>query len=344
MLWVRRISVQIHINNIIGGKYADTKNLKHWISKLRSDVFKFIVVCNNPDLVEELKSLPVVLIESIWNNNFAEQRNIALEYSKNNNGDFIIWLDHDDRLNEESIEQLNNDKFHQFLIGKTEPLFCPVQIKDGVILNQARVFPVTKEIQWIGAIHEQLNIRANTRHILSSIKIIHEGYTEDNKDIKADRNLEILESEPPSFSKSYHMAKTMTIQGRSHEAERWYLDALKYPVTEDVKNEILLNLGSLASLRRDNIAGLHYFLHCGFPEAMVHSGVLMETFEKYISSWVFAGWISEKEHSDIKKQIESATKIIYLAYKNKYLNMKNDTVVVRDIENVRKFVEGKLDA
>ena len=132
-----------------------------------------------------------------WINDFSAARNFSLEHCT---GDWILYLDADERLSGKSINQLKK------LTGKKDKVayYCQVCSVDEVnnrpsIMSYVRLFPNEKALRFEGAIHEQIeySLKQNKIRIANSaIEIIHIGYnlTKDGLILKAKRNLDILSS------------------------------------------------------------------------------------------------------------------------------------------------------
>jgi glycosyltransferase involved in cell wall biosynthesis len=168
-----------------------------------------------------------------WINDFAAARNFSLE---NCSGDWILYLDADERLAAKSIRQLkkltsNKDK---------TAYYCQVCSIDEVnnrpsIMSYVRLFPNDKALRFEGAIHEQIefSLKQNKIKISNSpIEISHIGYnlTTEGLAAKAKRNLEILLSEYQKKNTSYYafqLGQTYGIMGDKQEAVKYFKIAVR---------------------------------------------------------------------------------------------------------------------
>jgi len=142
-----------------------------------------------------------------WINDFAAARNYSLVHSK---GDWILYLDADERITKNSINELKKITFTK----KKAAFFCLVSSIDEVndrpsLMSYVRLFPNDKKISFEGAVHEQIepSLRRNHFEIHNSgIEILHVGYNLDKErlNLKAKRNLEILLHEYKKHHTSYY--------------------------------------------------------------------------------------------------------------------------------------------
>ncbi len=139
-----------------------------------------------------------------WIKDFSAARNYALSKST---GDWILYLDADERLNENSKNELlrltqnNKDLGINCIINNIDE-----QTNTPKLMKYIRLFRNSKNISFSGKAHEQIepSLFANKYEIIdSTIEIIHLGYNvcEEELLIKADRNLELLLSDYKTSSK-----------------------------------------------------------------------------------------------------------------------------------------------
>ncbi len=168
-----------------------------------------------------------------WVNDFSAARNYALEKSK---GNWILYLDADERLSPESVVELKKLTSHE----KTEAYYCRVVSIDDVknrpsVMSYVRLFPKYGSTMFEGAVHEQIeySLERNDCTIKDSgIDIIHVGYniSEDEIRRKAERNLSILKDEFARDSSSYYalqLAQTYGILQDKDKAVFYFTEALK---------------------------------------------------------------------------------------------------------------------
>lgn len=130
-----------------------------------------------------------------WIDDFSAARNFAL---KNSSGDWILYLDADERLLPESIEELKKISKTKDKIGWRCLVDCPDSHNDKPsAIKYPRLFKNSSSIQFTGSVHEQIieSLRKNNYKIKDSeIKILHVGYDVPYEELqeKARRNLRLL--------------------------------------------------------------------------------------------------------------------------------------------------------
>ncbi|MBW2624526.1 MAG: glycosyltransferase [Deltaproteobacteria bacterium] len=188
----------------------EAENLEISLGPIR-DCFDEIVIVDtgSKDHTPELaRSFGARVIQTNWGDDFAAARNMSIKEAR---GDWILWLDGDNRLTPRDIEEIR-----QHLDFKKESvLWCLEEVEpEGEQLMQKRVFPNRPEVKFKGRVHEQLVHPAHYRSIFTAVKIYHWGYkdrAEARK--KGERNLRILqamaEEEPGDAYVNYQLGKTL---------------------------------------------------------------------------------------------------------------------------------------
>jgi glycosyltransferase involved in cell wall biosynthesis len=134
------------------------------------------------------------LIETPWNNSFSEARNRAISAS---NGDWIFWMDADDRLDTASRARL---RALWQTSGKQVAFFRIVNQRPGTFgseFMQPRLFPRAEGVCFEGRVHEQIVFSAARQHLpmanYGNITILHNGYaSEEMHRAKARRNIPLI--------------------------------------------------------------------------------------------------------------------------------------------------------
>jgi glycosyltransferase involved in cell wall biosynthesis len=168
-----------------------------------------------------------------WINDFAAARNFSLNQAT---GDWILYLDADERLSDESIEELKR-------ITSASPssaFKCKVVSINNInrhhsVMSYARLFPNAPGVRFTGKVHEQIEdslINNNYPVLSSTVEIIHLGYNVNENELKnkAERNLSILKEEYKLSGSSYYsfqLGQTLGILNRKQEAESCFCEALK---------------------------------------------------------------------------------------------------------------------
>jgi len=137
----------------------------------------------------------VLLLQNSWQDSFARARNQALEQAL---GQWIFWLDADDRLPQETIDLVNQLKTTtpDRLIGFEVVNRLRDSVEGGPRFLQIRMFPRLQGLCWEGTVHEQIESSAQKLGLESihyTVCIEHHGYSnpELNKK-KALRNLPLI--------------------------------------------------------------------------------------------------------------------------------------------------------
>jgi len=167
---------------------------------------------------------------SLWKNDFSAARNVSLSYAT---GDWILWLDADERLMPESLPKLA-----ALCRRGLEPVLYNVNIKnlqkDGhnyALSRSHRLFNNRPGIRFTGQIHEQISpsaFKIGAVEKESGIWIYHTGYsfTGEQAEKKEHRNRQILENyvirEPENAFAHFTLAQHYDLNGELDNALRHY--------------------------------------------------------------------------------------------------------------------------
>jgi glycosyltransferase involved in cell wall biosynthesis len=166
-----------------------------------------------------------------WVNDFAAARNYALSKST---GDWILYLDADERLDSKSINEVRN-----ILEKKTKfGFYCTVQNIDtdesrDNSFRYIRYFINSKGIEFTGKVHEQIEeslVKNEYQLLNSNIIINHIGYnvSKEEKQKKAKRNLDLLLEEYKNNNSGYYafqLGNTYKVLKDFENAKKYYLTA-----------------------------------------------------------------------------------------------------------------------
>jgi tetratricopeptide (TPR) repeat protein len=242
-------------------------NLEACLQSARGLVDETIVVdTDSTDRTKEIAGrLGARVYNFEWVDSFAAARNESLRHAT---GDWIFWLDADDRLDETSRGKLRSlfaelkDETagylmkHQSLTGSSS----------GVILvaDQVRLFPNHPDIRWQYRVHEQIApavARLGGELRPTDIVIRHTGYSEEVvKARKLDRNLRLLELDniehPDDPSVMFHLAWTYQAKNRPADAVPLVRRALQVsdPVSRTTGSIYAVLVVCLRQLRQDDEA------------------------------------------------------------------------------------------
>ncbi len=203
-----------------------------------------------------------------WSNDFSAARNFALSKST---GEWILYLDADERLSERSVDELKKIVSSGNLTG------CKCKVKNPDDFNgkpnymrYTRLFPNNPSNRFTGAVHEQIDdsLLENGYEIIETgIEIIHTGYNVPYEEIqqKAQRNLIILKKEFEKNDSAYNafqLANSFSILKNYSEANRYYLLAVEGSIKKEYKAHAYLNLSDY-ELKRHNVNGALEYLNAG---------------------------------------------------------------------------------
>lgn len=138
----------------------------------------------------------VILSEQIWNNNFAEIRNMMIEKSS---GDIIFMIDADEYLDiTTDIKKLKETINILFSSINTPFAICPI-ISDSTgseFIHLRRIFRKKDKLHYVGYVHEDIRSLdgKEIELVYSNVILNHDGYNEKivRKKNKINRNLTLL--------------------------------------------------------------------------------------------------------------------------------------------------------
>lgn len=170
-----------------------------------------------------------------WIDDFSAARNFA---NSKATGDYILWLDADDRVPAESAKLIRHgmDNPSERMLRKN--CFFTLKLENtiegkphGETVYQARIFPNLPEIKWEGAVHESLIPSLHRLKLTpipsADIRIVHTGYdTQELRIQKANRNMGILRTMPATPQKYWDMGNAYASCDQFEEAYGLYRLAL----------------------------------------------------------------------------------------------------------------------
>ena len=174
-----------------------------------------------------------------WVNDFSVARNASLKLATR---DWILWLDGDDRIDEnfwDSLEPLlTGPKIaYRFIIRS------PRENSYGERFRQIRLFPNHHYIQFEGRIHEQLGTSIQKMGLSianAELEIVHIGYNSaDKRKEKLLRNRILLEQEkkahPLDLVVNLEYANCLNQCGQSLAAQKLFLSLMPSPLPKECK-------------------------------------------------------------------------------------------------------------
>lgn len=176
----------------------EAQNLPHCLNDIQSVVDEIIVVDtgSSDNTVEIAKASGAQVYRYGWQNDFSAARNASIEHAA---GDYILWLDADDRISPDTRNKLLDLKkglSFNFFQAYALKVVCKNSLGESAHYYQIRIFPNNEKIRFKGAVHEQVltSIRNSRIQVIQKeIEIEHTGYDRPEDSVnKAERNLSIL--------------------------------------------------------------------------------------------------------------------------------------------------------
>ena len=212
-----------------------------------------------------------------WINDFSAARNFALSKST---GDWILYLDADERLDSRSKQELSHLLSNQNLVGVN----CLINNVDEVtgtpkFMKYIRLFRNSENIRFSGKAHEQIEgslLESGYSIVNSKIEITHLGYNVEKQELKkkAERNLSPLLEEYQENNSSYYafqLANTYKVLGDKENEMKYHQIAISDPkLKSEYKAVGYLTLADY-SLRENNVNLALEYVNCGLKLSNSHS-------------------------------------------------------------------------
>jgi len=168
-----------------------------------------------------------------WCDDFSSARNASISYAR---GEWILWLDADERLQQQSRELLRN-----ILVNEEIPVIYKIHIRNYIRgengfkqSNAHRLFTNHRGIRFSGKIHEQVSPSAaqlGAEERDSCVVLDHHGYALEEKDQnkKNQRNRKLLKKyvrdNPDNAYAHYTLAQHFAMTGEARLAKASYTKA-----------------------------------------------------------------------------------------------------------------------
>lgn len=211
----------------------EEKYLKECLESVKNVVDEIVIVdTGSADATVEIaKSYGAAVYNFEWVNDFSAARNFALSKSS---GDWILYLDADERLDANSIQEIKQ------LTGVKQKIgyYCTILSIDQEngrdnYIRYVRLFANYPGIRFYGKVHEQIEqslLNEGLALIQSKVLIKHVGYNVslEEKQLKAKRNLFLLLEEYEAGKSAYHafqLGLTYSVLRDNENAAKYFLAA-----------------------------------------------------------------------------------------------------------------------
>jgi glycosyltransferase involved in cell wall biosynthesis len=254
-------------------------NLRECLESVSGIVDEIIIVDtgSTDSTISIAEEFDATLYHFNWINDFSAARNFALSKST---GDWILYLDADERLDGRSKEELLKYLNNKNLIGVN----CLINNIDEITgtpkyMKYIRFFRNSKNIYFSGKAHEQIEMSLiqNGYSILDSkIEITHLGYNVEKHELKkkAKRNLFPLLEEYNETHSSYYafqLANTYKVLGDKENEMKYHQIAISDPKLKSEYKAIgFLTLADY-SLRENNVNLSLEYVNSGLQLCKNHS-------------------------------------------------------------------------
>jgi len=253
-----------------------------------------------------------------WVFDFAAARNFSLDRA---GGDWVLWLDGDNRIPEEDAALLKSLAQRQ-----GEAIFWATEIVEpgGGRLLQKRVFPRRPEVRFRYRVHEQLCHPPGWAQVITPVRIYHWGYEDRGlRQAKARRNLAILLAElqerPDDFYLRYHLTRHHFFAGELQEAWGQLQEVLAAPALEAQNPEIARHARLLAAIIRDRLQDLAGALR-QFQE-------LAEQYPDYGLAWYHLGLLCFR-HNDFPAAALALGRFLELGCGHFFLDQPEEKLIL----------------
>jgi Glycosyltransferases involved in cell wall biogenesis len=183
-----------------------------------------------------------------WKNDFSEARNYSISKA---NGEYIFILDADEELESEGLNKIinfyNREDYKKYgVLYFKEKNFMDYTLKSYGVFTRAFIFKNVNDFCYLGAIHEQPNIKG--LRINLEIDILHYGYIKDKEiqEQKYIRNITLLKEEIRKNPNNLYIRYQSAISYLAHEE------------IKEAKREIDVVLNSIKDVKFDKLYLLYY--------------------------------------------------------------------------------------
>lgn len=208
----------------------EEKYLRECLDSVKDVVDEIVIVDtgSTDSTIEIAKSFGAKVYNFEWINDFSAARNFALH---NSTGDYILYLDADERLDEHSIPEIK-----RLVASKQKAAYyCTVKSYDTEggrdhSMRYTRIFANLQGLTFTGKVHEQITpslLENGIKLIQTKVLIHHLGYdvSSNDKMAKAKRNLSLLLEEDRHNKSPYNafqLGQTYNIIGDEENAVKYF--------------------------------------------------------------------------------------------------------------------------
>lgn len=239
----------------------EAKNLPELFASL-ADVADEVVVADTGSkdgTVGICRAWQTTLLSVRWENNFAKARNRAITAAS---AKYLIWLDGDDRLPEETIQGLIKLR-DETLQQATEPKAYDLIVRNvgstrSESFVQTRIVPRLNGVRFEKPVHEQIAPsldRLGLERVATDLVIHHTGYADEKTErLKNERNAAILraslKADPNDPHTLIHLGLAYGIAQEHSNAERLLSKALGLPAVKggQLEAEVRVARGTFRAL------------------------------------------------------------------------------------------------
>lgn len=206
----------------------EEENLPGCIESVKDVADEIVVVDtgSTDGTIDRAASLGARVFHFTWCDDFSAARNETIRHAR---GDYILWLDADDRVHADDLPKLKLLKENLPARKGDGFLFLLHNGKNGVdddICYQLRLFPNLPGVAFQGRIHEQVVYsleKLGVKLHQAEIRILHSGYAEKSgMEAKIRRNIELLlqeeELEPSRFITNFQLGQSYFFLGEMERA------------------------------------------------------------------------------------------------------------------------------
>ncbi len=238
----------------------EEKYLEGCLSSVKDLVDEIIIVDtgSTDSTLEIAKKFDAKIFHFEWIEDFSAARNYALSKSI---GDWILYLDADERLAENSIQELKNVISQRKNIGYT----CVVNSINEISgisnkMKYIRLFANNEKLYFVGKAHEQIEKSLNELNYEikdTHIEIIHLGYNVEQSELnrKAERNLNLLVEDfktSPIGYNAFQIGQTYVMLNKVDESVEYFNFAIKSSSLNNVHKSHCYRYLSAYELNRNN--------------------------------------------------------------------------------------------